>query len=105
MGHFIGDYYLQWNQLIQLKKTSFMYLILHVLIYVLPFMGSVILFGYDLREWGSFLLVIFISHMLIDMGKKYLDKLLSEEVYFYEFLYRSTITYCCFMDVSFVFCG
>ncbi len=73
MGHFIGDYYLQWNQLIQLKKTSFAYLLLHVLIYVLPFMGSVILFTYNLIEWVSFLLVIFVSHMLIDMGKKYLD--------------------------------
>ena len=83
MCHFIGDYYLQWNQLIQLKKTSFLYLLLHVLIYVLPFMGSVLLFGYNLIEWVSFLLVIFVSHMLIDMGKKYLDKWLSDKKYIF----------------------
>ena len=74
MGHLIGDYYLQWDKLIQMKKSSFKYLLLHVFIYTLPFIGIVIVFNYHLLDWLVPLSIIFISHMLIDIGKKYLDQ-------------------------------
>ena len=79
IGHLIGDYYLQWDALIQLKKTSFKYLLLHVLIYILPFVGLVFVFRYSLVDWVLPLSIVFISHMLIDIGKKYLDQWLCDK--------------------------
>lgn len=58
IAHLIGDYVLQSDFIAKTKGSNWYHLFVHSALYVVPFY---ILFGFGLE-----LLVIFISHMIID---------------------------------------
>lgn len=61
ISHFIGDYVLQTDFLAKTKGENWYHLIIHSLLYTVPFY---IVFGFDIR-----LAILFASHMLIDAVK------------------------------------
>lgn len=69
-AHFIGDYYLQWQNLADKKKGHFPTLLLHAVLYALPF-G--LMFLLVKLPWWFWLLLIG-SHFLIDTLKWVLER-------------------------------
>lgn len=65
--HVVGDYVLQSDFLAKTKGDNYYHLVVHCLLYVVPF---VVLYGFDWRA-----LVLFFSHILIDMAKARLRKI------------------------------
>lgn len=61
ISHFIGDYVLQTDFLAKTKGNNWYHLIIHCLLYTVPFY---IVFGFDVR-----LIVLFVSHIIIDIAK------------------------------------
>ena len=59
--HMVGDYVLQGDFIAQTKGTNWYHLLVHCILYCLPFY---IVFGLDWK-----LLLIFISHIIIDSLK------------------------------------
>ena len=69
-AHFIGDYYLQWQNLADKKKGDIPALLLHGLLYALPF--GLMAFLVELPWWAWLVLVG--SHLLIDSFKWLTDR-------------------------------
>lgn len=67
MCHVIGDYVLQSDFIAQTKGKNWYHLFVHAILYCVPF---AILFGIDYR-----LILIFISHMIIDPLKAKYNKI------------------------------
>lgn len=65
--HLLGDYVLQIDFIAKTKGTNFYHLLIHCILYTLPFY---ICFGFDIR-----LLLIFVSHVIIDFSKATLNKI------------------------------
>lgn len=64
--HLVGDYVLQNDFLAKTKGTNWYHLIVHCVLYTIPFY---ICFGFDLKILG-----IFIGHVFIDAEKARYDK-------------------------------
>ncbi|MCH5179950.1 MAG: DUF3307 domain-containing protein [Erysipelotrichales bacterium] len=72
IGHFIGDYYLQFN-IIQKNKSKWLWLVLHSLIYA--FIMTLCFSIYQHSWWIIVLFTIFFaSHLLVDKSKYLLEK-------------------------------
>lgn len=69
-AHFIGDYYLQWQSLADKKKRHLPTLLLHALLYALPF-GLTALFV--ALPWWVWLALVG-SHLLIDLIKWLIER-------------------------------
>jgi hypothetical protein len=70
-AHFIGDYYLQWQNLANKKKGDTPALLLHGLLYALPFALMVLLVKLPWWAW----LVLVGSHLLVDSMKGVTDRI------------------------------
>jgi hypothetical protein len=70
-AHFIGDYYLQWQNLADKKKGDIPALLLHGLLYALPFALMFLLVELPWWAW----LVLVGSHLLIDSLKWVTDRM------------------------------
>lgn len=78
-SHFIGDIFLQRNSVLrkflkgrelwQLKRQNKMYIAFHVMLYILPIVGVFIYF--QLFTWYR-IIIIFVSHFIIDYIKCYM---------------------------------
>jgi len=79
--HFIGDFYLQSKKMIREKESSFKKVAIKSVLYVVPFL---ILFFlslfwealpvFDFLQFGIFVLIIIISHFIIDSVKNQSQK-------------------------------
>ena len=59
--HMVGDYALQSNFLAKTKGENWWHMVVHCVLYTVPF---AIVFGFDWRTW-----VLFASHVLVDAMK------------------------------------
>lgn len=80
IGHFIGDFYLQSDELVEKKKTNLRYLFFHGSIYAICIITAV--FISTLFSVNSILLCISLSiiHLAIDLIKNILLKLYSKNI-------------------------
>jgi len=61
MCHLVGDYVLQVDFIAKTKGTNFYHLLVHCVLYCLPFF---IFFG--IKPWG---IILFLSHVIVDEWK------------------------------------
>lgn len=78
--HLIGDYVLQCNFIAKTKGENWYHLLVHGALYCLPFY---IAFGMDLN-----LLIIFLSHIVVDTGKARYKKIgyVEDQLWHYFFM-------------------
>lgn len=74
LGHIVGDFYLQTDKIASNKKTSMKYMILHCLIYSMLMAVIILLLSNDVKLILQMTGLILITHFIIDIMKKYLDK-------------------------------
>ena len=71
--HFIADYPLQPNKLVALKKKSYWGVLLHCLVHLATLIVVLYPFLHLTKVWIG-IVIIFITHNIIDQTKIYLDK-------------------------------
>lgn len=75
IGHFVGDFYLQWNKMVEEKrKSSIKYHLLHALLYAI----SIALFIIVFNEWWV-ILVISVSLGALHFGVDYLKSVINHK--------------------------
>lgn len=84
LSHFIGDYYLQSQKLSDDKLRSFRSIIIHSLIYLIPFVITVFVYLISFKSAIYFLILIIpIIHFIIDSVKYFLRNYNLKEVTVY----------------------
>lgn len=79
--HVFGDFYLQTKHLNRLKKQNNWYLLLHVVLYLVPFL-SMIWLNDQLLESILMVVSIFVSHFIVDALKIKLENKISQKMLF-----------------------
>lgn len=76
IGHFVGDFYLQSDKMVEDKKKSLKILIGHCIIYTLPilFIGLIIITKSEIIDFIKFILSVLLLHGIIDYGKLIIEK-------------------------------
>lgn len=74
LGHIIGDFYLQTDKMAENKKKSMKYMIMHCLIYALLMAIIIFLLSSNIMQTLLITGLILVTHLLIDIIKKHLDK-------------------------------
>ncbi len=77
--HMVGDYVLQSDFIARTKGENWYHLFVHSILYTLPFY---LCFGIDSR-----LLIIFLSHFVVDLGKARYKKFSYVEDQFWHYCY------------------
>lgn len=79
MCHLIGDYVLQCDFIAKTKGQNWYHLFVHCFLYCVPFY---IVFGF---EWK--LLILFVSHLVVDVGKARYKKIgyIEDQIWHYYF--------------------
>ena len=73
LSHMIGDFWFQTKRINKMKGENIYYLLLHVGLYMVPITATLIII--ELWFWRIiFFTLIAIAHLLIDLGKIWLDK-------------------------------
>ena len=88
LGHIIGDFYLQTDRIASKKKNLMRYMILHCVIYTLLMTIVILLLSNSIIHTLQASGVIFVSHLIIDILKKYLDKWKEKSTYLFFILYQ-----------------
>ena len=74
LGHVIGDFYVQTDEIAERKKKSIKYMLIHCLVYTIVIgIGAYILYR-DVIKTGIVTILIFFSHLVIDLLKRKMDK-------------------------------
>jgi len=85
--HFIGDYYLQTEKMARGKGHNFQKIVIHSIFYSVPFAALFLISLFyelnpifDISRFGFFILIIVVSHFVIDMGKGQIEFSLKQKV-------------------------
>lgn len=74
LGHIIGDFYLQTDKLAAKKKKSTPSMLLHCLLYTIVLGVGVSILSGGVVETLAISMMIFVSHLIIDLFKRELEK-------------------------------
>ena len=74
LGHIIGDFYLQTDKLAAKKKKSTPSMLLHCLLYTIVLGVGVSILSRGVVETLAISMMIFVSHLIIDLFKRELEK-------------------------------
>lgn len=74
LGHIMGDFYLQTDKLAEKKKKSIQYMLLHCLLYTIVLGAGVYILSRGVVETLTISMIIFLSHLIIDLFKRKLEK-------------------------------
>ena len=74
LGHIIGDFYLQTDKLAEKKKKSIPFMLLRCLLYTIVIGAGVSILSRSVVETLAISTMIFVSHLIIDLFKRELDK-------------------------------
>ena len=85
--HFIGDYYFQSEKMALKKGHNFKKTLIHSVLYSIPFFTLFMLSlfyelspFFDLSQFGLFILIIVVSHFILDVCKGQIEFLLKQKV-------------------------
>lgn len=73
IGHLLGDFYIQTNQVAEKKKTSFRYVLLHCLLYMMVIFVLTAWLTGDLLRGFYMTIIIGVSHLCVDSLKVYIE--------------------------------
>lgn len=74
IGHLLGDFYFQPDCLVKKKKESFIWVILHCIIYSAVIGVMLLPKEHDIRKYVFLILLITVSHLIIDIVKIIIDE-------------------------------
>ena len=74
LGHVIGDFYVQTDKIAERKKNSIKYMLIHCLLYTIVIGIGAYILCRDVIKTVIVSLLIFFSHLVIDLLKRKMDK-------------------------------